>query len=229
VVKEGKYLRPTPLGETVNGLMEERFPDIVDVKFTAKMEGTLDQVEEGQANWKDVLSNFYGGFADSLEKAETALEGVHLKVPDEVSTEVCPNCGKNLVYKSGKFGRFLACPGYPDCTFTMPIVVEMPGKCPKCGSRILKRTSRKGYPYYACEKGAACGFMTWDVPTKDNCPVCGKTMFKLSGKGQRKPFCINETCENFLPEDKRGYRRRAKKTEDDAAKAETQTKDEEKA
>jgi DNA topoisomerase-1 len=229
VVKEGKYLRPTPLGETVNGLMEERFPDIVDVKFTAKMEGTLDKVEEGEADWKDVLGDFYGGFADSLEKAETALEGVHLKVPDEVSTEVCPNCGKNLVYKSGKFGRFLACPGYPDCTFTMPIVVEMPGKCPKCGSRILKRTSRKGYPYYACEKGAACGFMTWDVPTKDNCPACGMTMFKLSGKGQRKPFCINETCENFLPEDKRGYRRRAKKTEDDAAKSETQTKDEEKA
>jgi DNA topoisomerase-1 len=230
VVKEGKYLRPTPLGETVNTLMEERFPDIVDVKFTARMEGNLDKVEEGEANWKDILGDFYGDFAQSLENAETALEGIHLKVPDEVSTEVCPNCGKNLVYKSGKFGRFLACPGYPDCTFTMPIVVEMPGKCPRCGSRILKRTSRKGYPYYACEKGAACGFMTWDVPTKDVCPSCGKTMFKLSGKGQRKPFCINEECENFLPEDKRGYRRRAKKTEETSGDAagETQTKDEEK-
>ena len=136
---------------------------------------------------------------------------MHLKVPDEVSDEICPKCGRNLVYKSGRFGRFLACPGFPECDFTKPIVVEMPGKCPKCGGRILKRTSKKGYTYYACENSANCGFMTWDVPTKDLCPECGKTMFKLSGKGQRKPFCINEECPNFVPEDKRGYRRRAKK------------------
>ena len=215
VVKEGKYLRPTPLGETVTALMEERFPDIVDVRFTARMEESLDKVEEGNADWKKILSEFYDGFSDSLDKAENALQGVHLKVPDEVSAEICPNCGKNLVFKSGRFGRFLACPGYPECSFTMPIVVEMPGKCPKCGSRILKRTSRKGYPYYACEKGAECGFMTWDVPTKEECPSCGKTMFKLSGKGQRKPFCINPDCEKFLPEDKRGYRRRTKKDDAD--------------
>ena len=215
VVKEGKYLRPTPLGETVTKLMEERFPEIVDVRFTARMEDSLDKVEEGQTDWKKILSDFYEGFSDSLEKAEEALQGVHLKVPDEVSGEICPNCGRNLVFKSGRFGRFLACPGYPECSFTMPIVVEMPGKCPNCGSRILKRTSRKGYPYYACEKGADCGFMTWDVPTKDNCPSCGKTMFKLSGKGQKKPFCINPACESFLPEDKRGYRRRTKKSGDD--------------
>ena len=219
VVKEGKYLRPTPLGETVTKLMEERFPDIVDVRFTARMEDDLDKVEEGKEDWKKLLHGFYDGFSDSLDKAEQALEGVRLKVPDEVSQEVCPNCGKNLVYKSGRFGRFLACPGYPECSFTMPIVVEMPGKCPRCGSRILKRTSKRGYPYYACEKGAACGFMTWDVPVKDNCPACGKTMFKLSGKGQRKPFCINPDCENFLPEDKRGYRRRPAKAEENAAPA----------
>ncbi len=216
VVKEGKYLRPTPLGETVNGLMEERFPDIVDVKFTARMETSLDKVEEGEVEWKSILGEFYTGFSDSLEKAEEALQGTHLKVPPEVSSELCPNCGKNLVYKSSRFGRFLACPGYPECSFTMPIVVEMPGKCPKCGGRILKRTSRKGYPYYACEKGAACGFMTWDVPTAEVCPSCGKTMFKLSGKGQRKPFCINEECDNFLPEEKRGYRRRPAKKEEGA-------------
>ena len=145
-----------------------------------------------------------------------------MRVPDEVSSEICPNCGKNLVFKSGRFGRFLACPGYPECSFTMPIVVEMPGKCPKCGGRMLKRTSRKGYPFYACEKNKDCGFMTWDVPTKDICPDCGKTMFKLSGKGQRKSFCINEDCPNFLPEDKRGYRRRpAAKTEEGEADAKT--------
>ncbi|MCD7749876.1 MAG: DNA topoisomerase, partial [Oscillospiraceae bacterium] len=216
VVKEGKHLRPTPLGETVTKLMEERFPDVVDVQFTARMEDSLDKVEEGEENWKQVLHEFYDGFSQELENAETALEGIHIKVPDEVSSEICPKCGKNLVYKKSRFGRFLACPGYPECSFTMPIVVEMPGKCPKCGSRILKRTSKKGYPYYACEKGAACGFMTWDVPTVDTCPSCGKTMFKLSGKGQRKPFCINEECENFLPEEKRGYRYRAKKTTETA-------------
>ncbi len=209
VVKEGKYLKPTPLGETVTQLMEERFPDIVDVKFTARMEDTLDKVEEGKADWKGVLSDFYDGFADNLNKAEDALQGTRLKVPDEVSSEICPNCGRNLVVKSGRFGRFLACPGYPECSFTMPLVVEMPGKCPKCGGRIFKRTSKKGFTYYACEKGAACGFMSWDVPTKEECPVCGKTMFKLAGKGQRKPFCINEACANFLPEDRRGYRRRS--------------------
>ncbi len=212
VVKEGKYLKPTPLGETVTELMEQRFPDIVDVKFTARMEDTLDRVEEGKADWKAVLKEFYGGFSQDLDKAEEALQGQRIKVPDEVSAEICPNCGRNLVVKSGRFGRFLACPGYPECSFTMPLVVEMPGKCPKCGSRIFKRTSKKGYTYYACEKGAACGFMTWDVPTKDNCPVCGKTMFKLSGKGQRKSFCVNEECSNFLPEDKRGYRYRRSNT-----------------
>ncbi len=107
--------------------------------------------------------------------------------------------------KAGRFGRFLACPGYPECSFTKPLVVEMPGKCPNCGSRILKRTSKNGYTYYACEKLKDCGFMTWDVPVKDNCPQCGKTLFKRAGRGFNKPFCVNTECPNFLPEDKRGY------------------------
>ena len=112
--------------------------------------------------------------------------------------------------KTGRFGRFLACPGYPECSFTKPLVVEMPGKCPKCGSRLLKRTSKKGYPYYACEHlSRTCDFLTWDVPVKDNCPACGKTMFKKSGRGFKRPFCINEECANFVPEEKRGgYPRR---------------------
>ena len=222
VVKEGKYLRPTALGEVVTGLMEERFPDIVDLKFTARMEDGLDDIEKGERGWKEYLADFYGGFERELHEAETAMEGQRIKVPDEVSEEVCPVCGRNLVYKSGRFGRFLACPGFPECTFTMPIVVEMPGKCPACGSRLLKRTSRNGYTYYACEKGRDCpwrgtgsdgkeiiGFMTWDVPTKEVCPECGQTMFKRSGKGKLKPFCINEKCPNFLPEDKRGYKKKA--------------------
>ena len=222
VVKEGKYLRPTALGEVVTGLMEERFPDIVDLKFTARMEDGLDDIEKGERGWKEYLADFYGGFERELHEAETAMEGQRIKVPDEVSEEVCPVCGRNLVYKSGRFGRFLACPGFPECTFTMPIVVEMPGKCPACGSRLLKRTSRNGYTYYACEKGRDCpwrgtgsdgkeiiGFMTWDVPTKEVGPECGQTMFTRSGKGKLKPFCINEKCPNFLPEDKRGYKKKA--------------------
>ena len=209
VAKEGKYLKPTALGEVVDGLMEERFPDIVDLKFTARMEDRLDEIESGKIPWRDVLTEFYGDFDRELTEAETALEGVHLKVPDEVTDEICDKCGRHLVVKNGRFGRFLACPGFPECNFTKPIVIEMPGECPKCGSRILKKTSKKGYAYYACEKGADCGFMTWDVPVKDRCPSCGKTMFKLSGKGARKPFCVNPECEAFVPEDKRGYRKKA--------------------
>ena len=208
VAKEGKYLKPTSLGETVTELMEDRFPDIVDLKFTANMEDRLDEIEHGKIPWRDVLTDFYGGFERELTEAETALDGIHIKVPDEVSDEICEKCGRRMVVKNGRFGRFLACPGFPECNFTKPIVIEMPGSCPKCGGRIFKRTSKKGYTYYACEKGAECGFMTWDVPVKDKCPSCGKSMFKLSGKGARKPFCVNPECEAFVPEEKRGYRRK---------------------
>lgn len=209
VAKEGKYLKPTSLGEVVTDLMEERFPDIVDLKFTANMEDRLDEIENGKVDWRQVLKDFYTDFDSELNRAEKALEGVHIKVPDEVSEEICDKCGRHLVVKNGRFGRFLACPGYPECNFTKPLVIEMPGTCPRCGGRMLKRTSKKGYAYYACEKGTECGFMTWDVPVKDRCPECGKTMFKLSGKGQRKPFCENEKCAAFVPEDKRGYRKKA--------------------
>ena len=215
VVKEGKNLRPTPLGEVVTDLMKERFADIVDLQFTARMEESLDSVEKGKDDWKSVLANFYGGFNAALDSAETALEGERIKVPDEVSDEVCDVCGKQLVIKSGRFGRFLACPGYPECTFTKPIVVEMPGKCPKCGLRILKRTSKNGYTYYACENLKECGFITWDVPVADNCPECNQTMFKKSGRGFKKPFCINEDCKNFLPEDKRGYKKKTAEGSED--------------
>ena len=205
VNKVDKRLAPTPLGEVVTGLMLERFNDIIDVEFTANMESKLDDVEAGNRYWKDVLSDFYGGFQQELKDAETALEGVRLKVPEEVTDEICEVCGKNMVIKMGRFGKFLACPGWPECTNTKPIVERMPGRCPKCGSTILKRKSKKGYAYYACERGAECGFMTWDVPTAEDCPSCGQTMFKKSGRGRMKPFCINEACEKFLPEDKRGY------------------------
>ena len=233
VVKEGRALRPTPLGEVVTGLMEDKFHDVVDPTFTARMEENLDEVEAGKKYWKDLLRQFYSGFKAELDQAEKDLDGERIKVPDELSDEVCDVCGKQMVIKSGRFGRFLACPGYPECTFTKPLVIEMPGKCPKCGSRILKKTSRNGYTYYGCEhnrtsKGITCDFMTWDVPVKDNCPICGQTMFKKSGRGFKKPFCINEKCPNFLPEDQRGYKKKpAAKTEGEegaAAEAETEKK-----
>ena len=214
VVKEGKNLRPTPLGEVVTGLMKDKFTDIVDTAFTANMEEQLDEVETGKVDWKSLLTQFYGGFEKELKQAEADLDGERIKVPDEVSDVICPKCGRNLVYKSGRFGRFLACPGWPECDHTQPIVVEMPGKCPKCGGKILKKTSKRGFAYYGCENNTnkdearKCDFMTWDVPVKETCPSCGHTLFKKSGRGFKKPFCINPECPNFLPEDQRGYKKK---------------------
>ncbi len=228
VKKEGKYLLITNLGKAVTGWMEQYFTNIADLKFTANMEQQLDFVEEGKMAWKDILRNFYGDFAGSIEAAE---QSEHIKVEPTVSDEVCPICGKNLVERDGKFGQFLGCPGYPDCTFTMPLVIPMPGRCPKCGGRILKRTgtsrtSGKQYTYYSCEFNNShsenpCDFRTWDVPVEHDCPVCGQTMFKRSGRGFKKPFCINESCQNFLPEDQRGYYK--KKTEDGTDATEKKT------
>ena len=239
VIKDGKYLRPTPLGEVVTDLMEQRFSDIVDMKFTARMEQKLDAVEEGKTPWKDVIRDFYGNFERDLKNAEEALDGVRIKVPDEVSEEKCDICGRNMVVKSGRFGRFLACPGYPECTFTKPLVIEMPGRCPKCGGRMMKRTgvsrkTNKQYTYYACEFSASsdpekkCDFMTWDVPTKDDCPECGQTMFKKAGKGFKRPYCINPACPRFVPEDQRGYVKKPAANAEDAETAGTEVSAEKK-
>ena len=236
VIKDGKYLHTTPLGEVVNGLMEDKFSDIVDTGFTANMEKELDNVESGSKQWKELLQDFYGPFRAELDQAEKDLEGIRLKVPDEESDEVCDECGRKMVIKSGRFGRFLACPGYPECTFTKPLVVAMPGRCPKCGGRLMKRTGNskktgKQYTYYCCEKMTSkdesnrCDFMTWDVPVADDCPACGETMFKKAGKGFKKPFCINEKCENFTPEEKRGgWKKKETAAEGDEPAAEAPAK-----
>ena len=226
VIKKEKRLMPTPLGEVVTGLMVDRFRGIIDVEFTANMEARLDQVEEGKVAWKQVLSEFYTDFHRDMEEAEEALKETRLKVPDEETDEICEVCGRNMVVKNGRFGRFLACPGFPECKNTKAIVERMPGHCPKCGSGMLKRKSKRGYAYYSCEKGMDCGFMSWDVPTEHECASCGQTMFKRSGKGAMKPFCINENCPNFLPEDKRGYRKKPAASVEaaDAAPVEEPTK-----
>ena len=222
VNKVDKRLEPTKLGEVVTALMKERFQDIIDVEFTANMESRLDDVEAGKQEWKALLADFYKDFHQEMVDAEAALEGVRIKVPDEVTDEICEVCGRNMVIKIGRFGKFLACPGWPECTNTKPIVEKMPGRCPKCGSTILKRKSKRGFAYYGCERGQECGFMTWDVPTAGDCEKCGQTLFKKSGRGRMKPFCINEACENFLPEDKRGYYKKAEPKEGEPAQAEAE-------
>jgi len=224
VIKEGKYLRPTPLGETVTEeVMKKYFTDIVDLKFTNVMESKLDDVEKGNIRWQSVIDGFYKGFADEINTAEGKLQRV--KVPDILSDEVCEKCGRQMVKKKGPWGYFLGCSGFPECNFTMPIVIEMPGKCPKCGGRILKKTSSKGYVFYTCErKQEECGFITWNVPTKDYCPTCGKTLFKLSGRGPLKSFCINEQCAAFVPEEKRSYKKKAKPAETGSEEKTTEKK-----
>ena len=201
VIKDGKNLKPTPLGEVVNSLMMDQFSDIIDVEFTAHMEAQLDEVEEGTKEWKQTLSDFYGPFAEELEAAEKALEGKRLSVPDEVTDIVCDKCGRNMVVKSGRFGKFLACPGYPECKNTMAIVEKTPGECPTCGGQILKKKSKNGYAYYGCENFPECTFMTWDVPQKEKCEVCGKTLYKRSGRGPKKMFCANPDCERYEPQE----------------------------
>lgn len=175
VSKEGKYLQPTPLGEVVTEFLMKNIPDIVDFDFTSNMEENLDKIEEGNLNWKDILKDFYGDFKEEISSAEASTNGVKIKVPDIETDEICDVCGTRMVKKKGRFGYFLACPNFPDCTFTKPLVIEMPGKCPKCGGKILKRTSRNGNAYYSCEDNKSkCSFRVADKPDSDLCPKCGK-------------------------------------------------------
>ncbi|MBP5618764.1 MAG: type I DNA topoisomerase [Clostridia bacterium] len=178
---EKKFLKPTSLGEIVTELMEQNFDSIVDESFTAKMEKELDEIESGKRQWVKVIDAFYADFVKSLEKAENSLDGKKIKVPEVESDVICDLCGRKMVVKTGRFGKFLACPGFPACKNTKPIVQEMPGACPKCGAKIIQRKSAKGYKYYSCEKGKACGFITWNEPTAKTCPQCGKTLFKARG------------------------------------------------
>ncbi|MBE6956127.1 MAG: type I DNA topoisomerase [Ruminococcaceae bacterium] len=212
VIKVGKSLRSTPVGEAVTRWMNRNFGNIMDYEFTAKMEELLDTVESGSCQWQELMSNFYAEFAPLLALAEGSEREM---ISPWHSGEVCPACGKELLIKIGKFGLFLACSGFPTCNFTMPMIEEMPGKCHLCGGRLVKRTgvgkdSGKQFTYYCCEHynskvtSKACSMTTFDVPVKDNCPVCGRTMFKKAGRGAKKPFCIHEDCSNFTPEEKRG-------------------------
>ena len=206
VEREKKAFVPTALGEVITGLMKEMFQDIVDLKFTAKVENELDEIEAGQMQWVKVLEKFYKDFDKELQSAEKKLDGTRIKVPEQESDVVCEKCGRKMVIRSGRFGKFLACPGFPECKNTKPLVTEMPGNCPKCGGKILLRKSAKGNKYYACEKGKECGFMTWDEPTDKRCPQCGKTLFKRRGG---LLVCLDEGC---------GYQQKAERKKKSAGK-----------
>ena len=193
IEREAKLLKPTVLGEVTTALMKENFPDIVNVEFTANMENDLDNIGEGKLVWNNVVGDFYDGFSVTLKSAEEKLVGEKIKIPDEETDIVCELCGRNMVIKKGRFGKFLACPGYPECKNTKPIIQETQGSCPKCGGKILAKKSKKGNPYYGCENNPKCDFMTWDVPVSEKCPVCSKTLFKKTGR-VRKTYCAAEGC-----------------------------------
>lgn len=192
VVRSKKQLVPTELGFVTSDIMKNNFSDIIDVEFTAEMEENLDSIEEGKNQWKHIINDFYPPFKDSLEKAQKNIEKITIK--DEESDVVCEKCGRKMVYKLSKFGKFLACPGYPECKNTKAIREETGVKCPKCGGEILVKKSRRGKVYYGCEHSPKCDFMAWDMPVKDEaCPQCGGLLLKKQGRNG-KIFCYNEDC-----------------------------------
>ncbi len=193
VEREQKKLVPTLLGRTINDLMLKQFPNIVDIKFSAQMEKNLDKIETGKSEWDKVIEDFYGNFDETLKKAEEAMKDQKIKVPDEESDEICDLCGRKMVIKSGRFGKFLACPGFPECKNTKKLAKDTGGLCPKCGGRILCLNSKRGRIFYACEKNPACDFMTWNEPAKENCPNCGSSLFKKGGK-KGVLLCEKENC-----------------------------------
>ncbi|MCR5142673.1 MAG: type I DNA topoisomerase [Ruminococcus sp.] len=193
VERDGKSLKPTSLGEVTNQLMSEHFDKIVDVKFTANMEDDLDKVENGTMQWTDTLRSFYAEFENELENAESDMEGKRVKVPDEETDQVCDECGKPMVIKIGRYGKFMACTGFPECRFTKPIMHETGADCPYCGKKVLLKKSKRGKVYYGCEDNPNCRFMTWDIPTNEKCPTCGSSLFQKGGKNG-KLICHKEGC-----------------------------------
>ena len=193
VEREGKALKPTIVGETVTRLMKEQFGKIVDVKFTAEMEQELDEVEAGKTEWVGMMHHFYDDFTDMLQSAEKNMEGTKMKIPDEETDIVCELCGRKMVVRHGKYGKFLACPGFPECKNTKTLQQETPGSCPRCGKKVLAKKSKTGRTYYGCEDNPKCGFMTWDIPLAEKCPQCGSSLFKTTGR-VKMIHCLKEGC-----------------------------------
>ncbi len=182
VEREGKQLRPTALGEVITKVMKDHFSHIVDAAFTAKMETELDNIEHGSTDWVSMLDTFYQDFAKTLSDAEEAMDGQHVKIPDEETDIICDQCGRNMVIKLGRYGKFLACPAFPECKNTKQIVLETGGFCPRCGQKVIQKKSKRGRIFYGCEKYPDCRFMTWNVPVEERCPQCNCTLFQKGGK-----------------------------------------------
>lgn len=198
IARENKRLVPTELGQVVNELMQKNFPDIVNVQFTADMEEQLDEVEGGSADWHKIVSDFYGPFEKALAAAEATIEKV--SVEDQVSDIRCEKCGAMMVYKMGRYGKFLACPNFPACRHTMALLTDIGVPCPSCGGRLLERISKKGRKFYGCENYPACDFVSWDLPVQDKCPACGGRMVQKRGrKGEIYHVCVNEKCRTRVP------------------------------
>lgn len=191
VVREQKQLKSTELGEAITDLLKAKFPKIVNVKFTAGMETQLDTVESGETDYIKMLHEFYDDFIATVDKAKADMQGQKIKLKEDETDIKCDKCGRNMVIKTGRFGKFLACPGYPDCKNTKPLVVETKATCPVCGGKIIEKKTKKGYAFYGCGNYPECNFMTWDKPTDDLCPQCGKSLFKRKGG---VVACLNADC-----------------------------------
>ncbi len=191
VIREQKQLKPTELGEAITSLLKDKFSKIVNVKFTAGMESQLDMVESGETDYIKMLHEFYGDFIATVDKAKSEMQGQKIKLKEDETDVKCDKCGRNMVIKSGRFGKFLACPGYPECKNTKPLVVETKATCPVCGGKVIEKKSKKGYAFYGCSNYPECNFMTWDKPTDDLCPQCGKSLFKRKGG---IVACASEGC-----------------------------------
>ncbi|MBQ8782262.1 MAG: type I DNA topoisomerase [Clostridia bacterium] len=191
IKRQAKLLVPTELGEATTGLLKERFPKIVNAKFTASMETQLDEVGEGKEDYIQMLHTFYDEFDKTLQKAKDDMKDVKIRLEEDVTDIPCEKCGRLMVIKTGRYGRFLACPGYPECKNAKPLVTKTNAKCPKCGAEVIEKKSKKGYTFYGCDSWPKCDFMTWDKPTDDNCPNCGKSLFKRKGG---LLVCLDESC-----------------------------------
>ena len=201
VVREGKSFKPTELGEVITKLMKERFPKIVNVKFTAQVENELDAVQRGDEDWVDTLRKFYDDFDKTVQKAKKEMDGVKIRLKEDETDVICEKCGRHMVVKVGRYGKFLACPGYPECKNVKKIVNDTGAQCPKCGGKIIERRSKKGRVFYGCSEYPKCDFVSWDPPSKEKCPVCGKTLMQKKTKDKHL-YCVTPGCtfEGKLPE-----------------------------
>ena len=181
VKREGKQFVPTELGEAVTKLLEDKMPNIVNVKYTSKMEEDLDKIDSGEKNYIDMIRRYYDEFEKPLELAKKEMQGVKIKLKEEETDEICEKCGRNMVVKVGRFGKFLACPGYPECKNTKPLVYKTKAKCPECGGDVIEKKTIKGVSFFGCSNYPNCNFMTWDAPSEEVCPHCGKSLFKRKG------------------------------------------------